>query len=202
MIRRLLIPLVGSGLLLAASAGSAFAKCEGPNPPAFCSEVIVSLGASGSGLVGGSARSLVISVTQGEQPFEATGVVLTFTAADGSVVRVPATATAQPGLWRAEVTLPDAGIWTAYAQVVTSEGPAYRLFIDRVRVSEPPTLPVQPPVGAPPVAPAPPILPIALILAGLAAVALLGQTTRTRRQATAVGSAAEPTASAAAADRA
>ena len=32
MIRRLLIPLLGSGLLLAAGASTVLGKCEGPNP--------------------------------------------------------------------------------------------------------------------------------------------------------------------------
>ena len=43
MIRRLLIPLIGSGLLLAAGAGTALGKCEGPNPPSFCPDVVAEL---------------------------------------------------------------------------------------------------------------------------------------------------------------
>jgi hypothetical protein len=196
MIRRLLVPFLGSGLLLAATAGSAFAKCEGPEPkPEFCSEVIASLNGSGAGLQLGTPQTLVITVSQGEQPFEAMGVVLSFVSQqDGSRINVPATATGQPGLWRAVVDLPDEGIWITSAQVVTNTGAAYRIDVERLSVSLPPA----PPVTAPPVAPTPPILPIALILAGLAAAVLGAQTVRSRRRV----AAPEPAGSAAAADRA
>jgi hypothetical protein len=192
MIRRLLIPLLGSGLLLAASAGSAFAKCEGPNPPAFCSAVVVAFTTMGDMQVG-VAQAITFTVTQGEQPFEAMGVVLQFiNPQDGTQIDVPATATDSPGLWRAEIKLPADGIWNTYAQVVTNTGAAYRLFVERARVILPPALPVEKPVTAPPVTPAAPILPIALVLGGLAAVAGTGylMRDRTRRRTAAAGIAA------------
>jgi hypothetical protein len=200
MLRRLLIPLLGSGLLLAVTAGSAFAKCEGPNPPAFCSEVVVSLPDSTGSFQAGTPETVLISVSQGEQPFVAMGVVLQFiNAGDGSRLDVPATATNQAGLWRAVVKLPATGVWNTYAQVVTTTGADYRLFVERVRVAQPTApAPGAKPVTAPPVAPTPPILPIALLLAGVAAAALAVQAVRSRRR----SAAPEPTGSATAADRA
>jgi hypothetical protein len=192
MLRRLLIPLAGSGLLLAATAGSAFAKCEGPNPPAACSEVVVSLPDSVGSFEAGTPETVLVSVSQGEQPFtEAMGVVLQFVnAGDGSRLDVPAAATTQPGLWRAVVTLPATGVWETYAQVVTNGGADYRLFVERVRVAQPPAPPAAKPVAAPPVASTPPILPIALGLAGLAAAALTVQAVRSRRRTAAAAPAA------------
>jgi hypothetical protein len=176
MIRRLVIPLLGSGLLLAASAGSAFAKCEGPDPkPEFCSQVVVGWTTSGDMQVG-VAQTITFTVTQGEQPFDAMGVVLQFiNAAGGTRIDVPATATNTPGLWRAEVKLPANGIWNTYAQVVTNTGAAYRMLVQRLRVVLPPAPPVTTPVTTPPVNPALPVLPIALVLAGIAAAAIGGQ---------------------------
>lgn len=180
MFRRLLIPLLGSGLLLAASAGSALAKCEGTDPPAFCSEVIVGFGDSSASFQAGMPETVVFTVSQGEQPFEAMGVTLTFiNQEDESRVVVPATATNQAGLWRAEVNLPDGGIWNTYAQVVTNTGAAYRIFVERASVTLPPAPPVEKPITAPPVTPTAPVLPIALVLGGLAA-AVAGQLIRDR----------------------
>jgi len=203
MIRRLLIPLLGSGLLLAATTGSALAKCEeGADPmPEFCSEVIASfLNNSQSGLQVGVPRTVSINVSQGEQPFEAIGVVLSLVnQQDGSQVQVPAAATAQPGLWRAEVSLPSKGIWVTYAQVVTNTGANYRIYMERLRVVLPPAPPpVETPVTPPAVTPLAPALPIALILAGLATAAVGGQLIRSRRRA----GMPQPAGSAATADRA
>jgi len=197
MFRRLLIPLLGSGLLLAASAGSALAKCEGTDPPAFCSEVIVGFGESSASFEAGTPETVVFTVTQGEQPFEAMGVTLTFISVeDESRIVVPATATNTPGLWRADVNLPDGGIWNTYAQVVTNTGAAYRIFVERARVTLPAAPPVEKPITAPPVTPTAPILPIALVLGGLAAAALgwvvIRDRTR-RRTASAAGIAATST---------
>ena len=197
MFRRLLIPLLGSGLLLAASAGSALAKCEGTDPPAFCSEVIVGFGESSASFEAGTPETVVFTVTQGEQPFEAMGVTLTFISVeDESRIVVPAAATNTPGLWRADVNLPDGGIWNTYAQVVTNTGAAYRIFVERARVTLPAAPPVEKPITAPPVTPTAPILPIALVLGGLAAAALgwvvIRDRTR-RRTASAAGIAATST---------
>ena len=72
MIRRLLVPLLGAGLLLAMTAGSAFAKCEGPNPPEFCKTVAVSLNVGGGGVFhAGTVESVTIDVSLSEQPYEA-----------------------------------------------------------------------------------------------------------------------------------
>jgi hypothetical protein len=201
MIRRLLIPLLGSGLLLAASAGSAFAKCEGPNPPDFCSEVVVAFTTMGDMQVG-VAQAITFTVTQGEQPFEAMGVVLQFiNPQDGTQIDVPAIATDSPGLWRAEIKLPADGIWNTYAQVVTNTGAAYRLFVERARVILPPAPPVKKPITAPPVTPAAPILPIALVLGGLAAAALAGVVIRDRTRRRTAGAAAIAATSQVTADR-
>jgi hypothetical protein len=205
MIRRLVIPLLGSGLLLAASAGSAFAKCEGPNPPDFCSQVVVNFSDSNGSFQAGTPETVVFSVSQGEQPFNAMGVVLQFTnEQDGSRIDVPATATNQPGLWRAEVNLPTDGIWTAFAQVVTNTGADYRILVERARVTPPATPPVARPVTAPPVSPTAPVLPIALGLGGLAVAALAGVALRdrTRRRHAGAGAPAGAAASASTADRA
>jgi len=193
MFRRLLVPLLGSGLLLAATAGSALAKCEGPNPPEFCSEVIVGFGDSSASFQAGTPETVVFTVTQGEQPFEAMGVTLTFISVeDESRIVVPAIATNTPGMWRAEVNLPDGGIWNTYAQVVTNTGAAYRIFVERASVTLPPPPPVQKPITAPPVTPTAPVLPIALVLGGLAAAALAGVVIRdrSRRRTAAAGIAA------------
>ena len=206
MIRRLFIPLLASGLLLAATAGSASAKCEeGADPmPEFCSEVIVSfLNNSQSDLQAGVAHAVSINVSQGEQPFEAIGVVLSFeNQQDGSLIQVPATASAQPGLWRAEVTLPSKGIWIANAQVVTNTGANYRIFMERVRVVLPPAPPPVETPATPPVTPTTPALPIALVLAGIAAAAIGGQLIGNRSRRRTAGAGAPAGASAASADRA
>ena len=122
MLRRRFIPLLASGLLLAATAGSALAKCEeGADPmPEFCSEVIVSfLNNSQSDLQAGVARTLSLNVSQGEQPFAATGVILSFdNQQDGSLIQVPASATAQPRLLRADVTHPTNRLLGTKEQVV------------------------------------------------------------------------------------
>ena len=202
MIRRLVIPLLGSGLLLAASAGSAFAKCEGPNPPDFCSQVVVGWTTSGDMRVG-VPQTLTFTVTQGEQPFDAMGVVLQFISqGDGTRIDVPATSTNTPGLWRAEVKLPANGIWSTYAQVVTNTGADYRIFIERLRVVLRPTPPVTKPVTAPPVTPALPVLPIALLLAGIAAAAIGWQIVGGRSQRRTAGAAGSAAANAAVTDRA
>ncbi|MEP7041180.1 MAG: hypothetical protein ABI864_06350 [Chloroflexota bacterium] len=202
MIRRILIPLLGSGLLLAATAGSAFAKCEGPNPPEFCKSVAVSLNIGGGEgtLQAGTRETVAIDVSLSEQPYEATNVVLTFArVADGTVVTVPATASVRSGLWTAEVLLPNGGSWTVVADVVTPDGTASSMSLDTIQVSKPPALPPSAtPITPPPVPPISPILPIGLGLAGLTAVALLGLGIRDRIHRRAAG----PLGNAATADRA
>ena len=73
MLRRLLVPLLGSTLLLAAGATTALGKCEGPNPPTFCSEVVASLDGGGTATAfrAGDPTDVNVVVSQGEQPFEA-----------------------------------------------------------------------------------------------------------------------------------
>ena len=203
MIRRLLIPLFASGFLLAATAGSALGKCEGADPqPEFCSEVVASLTyGSGGSLQAGEDVSILVSVSKGEQPFDATSVVLTFVSvADGSRIEATATAASQPGNWRAEVNLPDTGIWTVTTQVVGADGAAYPIDGGRIRVDQPPEVPPVQTPATPPVTPSTPALPIALLLAGIAAAAIGSQVVRdrSRRQT----GAPHPTGSAAVADRA
>jgi hypothetical protein len=176
MIRRLLIPLLGSGLLLAASAGSVLAKCEGPNPPEFCKNVAVSLNAGGPGAMhAGTLETVTVEVSKSEQPFEAEAVTLTFArVTDGTAVRVAATATPVDGMWTADVNLPDGGSWTVVAEVVGADGSESTVSIDTIQVFRPPALPPSTtPVTPPPVAPGPPVLPIALIIASIAAIAAI-----------------------------
>ena len=204
MIRRLLIPLLGSGLLLAASASSVFAKCEGPNPPEFCKEVAVSLNVGGPGAMhAGTLETIAIQVSKSEQPFDAEAVTLTFArVADGSAVRVAATATPVDGMWTADVNLPNGGSWTVVAEVVGADGSESTVSVDTIQVFRPPALPPSTTPVTPPVAPGPPILPIALVIASIAAIAgITGQVIRegSRRR---TAAAPAPLGSAATADRA
>jgi hypothetical protein len=208
MIRRLLVPLLGSGLLLNATAGSALAKCEMPEPkPAFCSEIIVGLRVSGGGMVqAGTRESLLVDISQGEQPFAATSVLITLLDADGTTLWAPAAATSQPGNWTAEVTLPDGGSWRVTAHIVGANGGTYELAVNpdwgNILPALPPAkAPTSAPTTAPPVTPASPVLPIALVLGALAAAAVAGQVIRdrSRRRAADAGVAAG---NAATADRA
>jgi hypothetical protein len=200
MIRRLLIPLLGAGLLLATTAGSAFAKCEGDNPPEFCKSVAVSLNVGGGGVLqAGTLEAVTIDVSLSEQPYEVTSVLLSFArVADGTTVLVPATASVRPGLWTAEVLLPNGGSWTVAAEIVTPDGVESSVALDTMQVAKPPaappsTMPITPPPAAPP------ILPILLGFAGLAAVGLAWQTARARRRSGA--GVAAPVGSAATADQ-
>jgi hypothetical protein len=200
MLRRFLIPLLASGLLLGATAGSALAKCEGDPKPAFCSEVVVSVSLAGGGMAqAGTLETLLVDVSQGEQPFDATSVVVTLVDAEGTAVRAPGTEKS-PGLWTAEVTLPSAGSWSVMAEVVGQTGDEYRIPVYSEWGEAFPVLPAeeQAPTSAPPVTPAPasPVLPIALLLGLLAAAAVTGQLIRGRmRRRTAEGPAAVGSAS-------
>lgn len=201
MIRRLLIPLLGSGLLLAATASSVFAKCEGPNPPDFCKSVAVNLSIGGGEgqLRAGTLETVAINVSLGEQPYEATDVVLTFArVADGTAMRIPATATPVAGMWTADVNLPSGGTWTVVANVVTADGTASLAQIGMIQVGKPPALPPSTTPVTPPVTPGPPVLPIALLVAGIAAAAVAGQVIRDRSRRGTAG----PQGAAATADRA
>jgi hypothetical protein len=186
--RRLFIPLLASGLLLAATAGSAFAKCEGPNPPDFCSQVVAQLSVltTTGTFQAGTQTAVDISVSRGEQPYQAQRVSLTFTRwADDSMVTATATATSQAGLWRANVTLPGDGSWTVVANVVDAQGDAVHQSLEAVQVAPRAEPPAQPPVSTPtpPAPPSVPLLPIGLALAALAAAgaAAVGLRQRTRR---------------------
>ncbi len=187
MIRRLLIPLLGGSLLLIATAGSALAKCEGPNPPAFCSQVVASVdfGSGGQSLRAGIESPLRIWVTRGEVPAEATGVTLVFARiADSTVVRAVAHPSGEAGLWNATVELPKGGGWTLVAELDNVEGGLQRLSLDTIRVQEPLKPPTQqPPTPTQPTTPAPPsipALPIALLFAGVAAAVVVASELRGR----------------------
>ncbi len=177
MIRRMLVPLVASGLLLAATAGSALAKCEGPEPPDFCSQVMASLDAGGGSylrLTAGTADTINIFVSRAEQPFDADSVTLVFSRiAGGTVLEIPAERGVQ-GWWHADVTLPDGGGWTVVAEMGV-DGVIERQTFETLRVApaaEAPEAPVATP--SQPINPTPPVLPIALLVAGVAAAALVG----------------------------
>ena len=206
MIRRLLIPLLGAGLLLAATAGSAFAKCEGEDPPEFCKDVAVNLSIGGGEgtLQAGIRETVTIDVSLAEQPYEAKSVVLTFArVADGDALVVPATASVRPGLWTADVLLNDGGSWTVVAQVIAVDGTETMVPFNTIQVRKGPDLPpVNTPVTPPPTTPTSPILPIALGLMGIAAAALLGQGIRERSKRRAAAGVAASVGSAATADHA
>jgi hypothetical protein len=208
MIRRVLVPLIGSGMLLVATAGSALAKCEGPTPPEFCKSVAVSLNIGGEGtLQAGLRETVTIDVSLSEQPYDAASVVLTFArVADGDAVVVPATASVRAGLWTADVLLPDGGSWTVVAQVVAPDGTETVVPFSTIQVAKPPALPPSTtPVTPPPTNPTSPILPIALGLMGIAGAAIVGQLMRNRSRrgaAGTVGGAAAQAASARTAERA
>jgi hypothetical protein len=199
MIRRLLIPLLGSGLLLAAGAGSALGKCEGANPPPdLCSAIVADLSVGGpiGTFQAGTATSISVVVSQGEQPFDAAGVALTFTSiAGGPAIREQALPTEDQGVWRADVTLPGSGAWMVAAAVVDRNGSAFDVGINTVQVAEAPKAPPAPPTTpTPPVSPTTPALPIAMLVAGLGAMALLANGIRDRARRRGVGVATTATA--------
>jgi hypothetical protein len=217
MIRRLLIPLFGSGLLLAAGASTVLGKCDGPNPPAdICSGIVANMDIGGigtftpgtpttvKGFVAGTAMSVNVSISQGERPFETVGMALNFTSAvDGTRIRVQATASGQPGLWHADVTLPSGGAWMVVAAVVEANGSASNVGINTVQVAKAPQAPpATPTTPTPPVSPATPALPIAMLVAGLGAAALLASGMRDRARRRGVGAAAGGTAHSASSERA
>jgi hypothetical protein len=184
--RRLVIPMLGSAMLLAATVGSAAAKCEMPDPPAFCDEVIanVDFGGTGSTIRAGLDTQVRIWVSRGEQPIEPTSVTLVFArVADSVVVRAEATESAEAGLWRAQVTLPAGGSWTLVAEIDGIDGAMQRLSIATLQVRQPLVAPDEPGTPANPAAPINPTLPalpIALLVAGLAAAALFAPALRDR----------------------
>ena len=160
----------------------------------------LSIGGGEGTLQAGIRETVTIDVSLAEQPYDAMSVVLTFArVADGDALVVPATASVRPGLWTADVLLPDGGTWTVAARVVTPDGIEREMALNAIQVGKAPALPPSTtPVTPPAAPPAPPILPIALGLAGIAAAALLGlgMRDRIRRRVSA------PVGSAATADRA
>ena len=148
MIRRLLIPLLASGLLLAVTAGAAFAKCEGPNPPAFCQQTVASMdfGSAGSSIRAGAQTPIRLWVIRGEQPADEITVTLVFSRIGGTaVVRAAAEPAGEPGLWRANLTLPASGAWTVAAELTARDGVLQRVNLDAVPVGEP----LRPPANQP-----------------------------------------------------
>jgi hypothetical protein len=203
MIRRMLIPLIGSGLLLAASAGSALAKCEAnvDPKPAECSMIVAILDVGGGVPQAGTKQSVDLYLSQGEQPFTAQTVVLILTGnTDEPRLTAEATATGQPGRWTAELLLPDEGSWTVSAQLEYVIGQPFEVEVNTPWAGIlPARAPEAPPVTSPPVAPAAPaspVLPIAVVLGGLAAAALAAQFLRDRSRRRTAGIAATSTATA------
>ncbi|MEP6807614.1 MAG: hypothetical protein ABI978_03330 [Chloroflexota bacterium] len=191
MIRRLLIPLIGSGLLLAAGAGTALGKCEGPNPPSFCQDVVAELNVGPFGVVhAGTATGVDVSVWQGDNAFDALSVTLTFTlVGNGTMVSQLATATTVPGQWHADMLLPSTGTWAVVAKVIDRNGIARNLQTEVVQVTEPPVAPPGTPVTPPPTNPTLPALPIALLVAALAVAGLLAGQMRSRARRRTAGAA-------------
>jgi hypothetical protein len=206
MIRRLLIPLLGSGLLLVASAGSALAKCEGPNPPDFCSQVVASIdfGSTGSTIRAGTETPMRVWVTRGEQPTAIRSVALVLShIGDATVVNATAELV-EPGLWRTTVKLPLAGAWTVAADVGDVDGNTTRLILDAVNAAPAAKTP-QPPATTPPatpINPAPQALPIALLVAGLAGAALVASGIRGRARRRVAGATTGASASTGSSERA
>ena len=171
MLRRLLVPLAGSTLLLALGATTVLGKCEGPNPPSFCAEVVVSLDGGGTATAfrAGDTTDVNVVVTQGEQPFDAASVLLTFArVGDGALVSAPATRTSTPGLWHAAISLPSAGSWTIAADVADPSGGTRQVAVLTIQAADPRPAP---PATKPVTPPASPLLPWLLLLGGGAVVA-------------------------------
>jgi hypothetical protein len=202
MIRRFLIPLLGTGLLLGATAGSALAKCEEQTDPkpAACSMIVAILDTGGGMLQAGTSQAVDIYLSQGEQPFVAQTVELILISnSDGSRLTAPATAAGEPGRWTAELLLPAEGSWTVSAQLEYVIGQPFEVEVNTDWGGVlPARAPETPAVTAPPVAPASPVPPIALVLGGLAAAAVAAQVIRdrSRRRTAAAGIAATSTATA------
>ena len=198
MLRRLLVPLAGSTLLLAMGATTVLGKCEGPNPPSFCADVVVSLDGGGTATAfrAGDTTDVNVVVTQGEQPFDAASVMLTFArVADGALVTAPATRTGTPGLWHAAISLPSAGSWTIAADVADPSGGTRQVAVLTIQAADPRPAP---PATKPVTPPASPLLPWLLLLGGGAVVAagIAGSGVRARARAGSARSAA-PTGAAA-----
>lgn len=197
MIRRFVLPLLGSGLLLAGSATGVLAKCEGPNPPDFCQQVVAFIDLGGGALTAGTATPVDVFVQKSEQAYPVQSVLLSFyNLADGTLVRATAERTSDPGRWRANVTLTAAGGWRADAVVVDLDGQTIVYRIEPTQVAraplKPPTTPTTPTPPVTPTPPSVPALPIALLVAGLAAAVMAGAALRdrTRRRTGALASTA------------
>lgn len=185
--RRLVLPLLGSTLLLGAVAGSALGKCEGEDPPAFCDEAMATIdfGSSGASLGAGIESPVRLWLFRGEQPIDVSSVTLVFNrVSDQATVSIQGRPSGEPGLWLSDVELPAGGGWTVVAEFSAVDGIMERVPLDTLRVREPlaapgdePGTPVTPTAPAPPSVPA---LPIALLVAGIVAVALFVPSVRGR----------------------
>jgi hypothetical protein len=185
MIRRFVLPLLGSGLLLAGTATGVLAKCEGPNPPEFCQQVVAYIDDTTTGsLQAGTSAAVYVWIRKGEQPYAVKSVLLSFSSyADGQLVRAEAIRTGQAGQWRADVKMPTDGGWKLTAYVVDLDGVTTALAVDATLVVRPKAPPVTTPTTpTPPVTPTPtlPALPIALLVAGIAAAGMAGVALRDR----------------------
>jgi hypothetical protein len=169
---RLVIALVTASALVLLTAGATLGKCE--HDPGQCAGMIVTLD-PGGGLTSGMTQTVGIMVLEDEQPYDASGVSLTFTrASDGATVRAEALPTNLPGRWEAAIELPAGGTWTARAQVVGA-GYAGTFELDSVAVATGTTPPAGPVTGTPVPALPPALLLVTLValvagLAGLVAV--------------------------------
>jgi hypothetical protein len=181
--RRLVIPVLSSTLLLGAAAGSALAKCEMPDRPAICDEVVASVefGSSGGTVRAGVETPIRVWIYRAQQPVEVSSVTLVFMRiVDSSFVQVEATKSGEAGMWRADVTLPASGGWTLVAEVDGIDGGLQRLSMDTVRVAEALAAPDQPGTPVSPINPSTLTLPIVLLVAALAAAVLGASALRVR----------------------
>jgi hypothetical protein len=118
----------------------------------------------GGTLTAGTTATVGIWVHEAEVPYVADSVEIVFSrVGDGTVIRVPATATAMVGRYVATVELPAGGTWSLAADV-TGPDFAGSLTLDAIQVNPP----AGGSAGAP--SPAPPLAALAGIL--LAAVAM------------------------------
>jgi hypothetical protein len=202
MIRRFVLPLLGSGLLLAGTATGVLAKCEGPNPPEFCNEIVASILVGGNGsFTAGTPTPVNLWLVKGEGPYDVKSVLLSFYRyQDATLVRAEAELTADRGHWRAVVTIPSDGGWRVDAYVVGADGATVVLPIPPGQVVKPPaappvTTPTTPTPPVTPTTPSLPALPIALLVAGIAAAGMAGVALRdrTRRRTGALASSATST---------
>lgn len=179
---RLVLALATASALVLLTAGATLAKCA--DDPGQCAGMIVTLDPGGP-MSAGTTETVGIFVLEDEQPYDATGVHLTFTrASDGTTVEAEAAQTSLAGRWEATVDLPQGGTWAVAAQVVGA-GYAGTFTLDTVAVGNAVAPPISPAIGGsvPVRSPALPLVTLVALVAGLAGLVTVNR----RRQAAAEG---------------